>query len=104
MDKKILTKYPNIDQIKEASKSISGRVVSTPVLELTGSKITTLLPKNASVRMKMELFQHTGSFKSRGGQIAFDKLASSKIAFEIFAPNKFASYKFAPLKDAPNKF
>ena len=74
MDKKILTKYPNIDQIKEASKSISGRVVSTPVLELTGSKITTLLPKNASVRMKMELFQHTGSFKSRGVLIAFDKL------------------------------
>ena len=70
MDKKILTKYPNIDQIKEASKSISGRVVSTPVLELTGSKITTLLPKNTSVRMKMELFQHTGSFKSRGVLIA----------------------------------
>tara|TARA_B100000941_G_scaffold287745_1_gene263450 strand:- start:125 stop:1114 length:990 start_codon:yes stop_codon:yes gene_type:complete len=74
VDKKILTKYPDIDQIKEASKSISGRVVSTPVLELTGSKITTLLPKNASVRMKMELFQHTGSFKSRGVLIAFDKL------------------------------
>ena len=73
MDKKILIKYPNIDQIKEASKSISG-VVSTPVLELTGSKITTLLPKNTSVRMKMELFQHTGSFKSRGVLIAFDKL------------------------------
>ena len=74
VDKKILTKYPDINLIKEASKSITGRVVSTPVLELTGSKISTLLPKNTSVRMKMELFQHTGSFKSRGVLIAFDKL------------------------------
>ena len=75
MDKKILTKYPNIDQIKEASKSISGRVVSTPVLELTGSKIFPLLPKGSNVRMKMELFQHTGSFKSRGVLLALDKLS-----------------------------
>ena len=70
----MLSKCPDINQMQKAKKSLSGRIVSTPVLELTGSKISTLLPKNASVRMKMELFQHTGSFKSRGVLIAFDKL------------------------------
>ena len=61
--------------MQKAKKSLSGRIVSTPVLELTGSKISPLLPKDTNVRMKMELFQHTGSFKSRGVILALDKLS-----------------------------
>ena len=60
----MLSKCPDISQMQKAKKSLSGRIVST-VLELTGSKIFPLLPKGSNVRMKMELFQHTGSFKSR---------------------------------------
>ena len=71
----MLSKCPDIKQMQKAKKSLSGRIVSTPVLELTGSKIFPLLPKGSNVRMKMELFQHTGSFKSRGVLLALDKLS-----------------------------
>ena len=71
----MLSKCPDINQMQKAKKSLSGRIVSTPVLELTGSKIFPLLPKGSNVRMKMELFQHTGSFKSRGVLLALDKLS-----------------------------
>ena len=74
----MLSKCPDIKQMQKAKKSLSGRIVSTPVLELTGSKIFPLLPKGSNVRMKMELFQHTGSFKSRGVLLALDNLSSKQ--------------------------
>ncbi|MFL2801513.1 MAG: pyridoxal-phosphate dependent enzyme [Paracoccaceae bacterium] len=73
-----MAKSPDINLMKEAKKSLSGRIVSTPVLELNGSKISPFLPKGSNVRMKMELFQHTGSFKSRGVLLALDKLSKKQ--------------------------
>lgn len=46
--------------------ALEGRIIRTPVLPLQGSKIAPLLPQNATISMKLELFQHTGSFKARG--------------------------------------
>ncbi len=80
-----MTKCPNINQIREAKNSLNGRIVSTPVLELTGSKISPLLPEGSNVRMKMELFQHTGSFKSRGVLLAIDKLTEEQKAKGVVA-------------------
>ena len=42
----MLSKCPDINQMQKAKKSLSGRIVSTPVLELNGSKIFSLLPKD----------------------------------------------------------
>jgi threonine dehydratase len=55
--------------VRAAVKRISGRVRRTPVLELGEIH-------GASVVAKVELLQHTGSFKPRG---AFNKLLSSEV-------------------------
>ena len=57
------------DDIRAAAERIAGRVRRTPVLELGEMH-------GASVVAKLELLQHTGSFKPRG---AFNKLLSSEV-------------------------
>jgi|SRR5918999_12712 threonine dehydratase len=57
------------EDIRDAAERIDGRVRRTPVLEL-GAR------RGASVVAKLELLQHTGSFKPRG---AFSKLLSSEV-------------------------
>lgn len=57
------------DDVRAAAERIAGRIRRTPVLEL-GSL------RGASVVAKLELLQHTGSFKPRG---AFNKLLSSEV-------------------------
>jgi threonine dehydratase len=57
------------DDVRGAAERIAGRVRRTPVLEL-GER------HGASVVAKLELLQHTGSFKPRG---AFNKLLSSEV-------------------------
>lgn len=54
--------------------ALDGRVMRTPVLALQGSKIAGLLPSGSDMVMKLELFQHTGSFKARGALLGIDWL------------------------------
>ena len=37
-----------------------------PAMPLCGSKIAPYIPEDAELFIKLELFQHTGSFKARG--------------------------------------
>ena len=64
--------------MQKAREALAGRIVKTPVLELTSTKVSQLLPNNSKVKMKLELFQHTGSFKSRGALLAIDKLSNQQ--------------------------
>ena len=57
------------EDVRAAAERIAGRVRRTPVLELGEMD-------GASVVAKLELLQHTGSFKPRG---AFNKLLSSEV-------------------------
>lgn len=57
------------DEINAAAERIAGRVRRTPVIEIGELD-------DASVVAKLELLQHTGSFKPRG---AFNKLLSSEV-------------------------
>ncbi|HEX4942082.1 MAG TPA: threonine/serine dehydratase [Actinomycetota bacterium] len=57
------------DDVRAAAERIAGRIRRTPVLELGELR-------SASVVAKLELLQHTGSFKPRG---AFNKLLSSEV-------------------------
>jgi threonine dehydratase len=57
------------DDVRAAAERIAGRVRLTPVIELSEMH-------GASVVAKLELLQHTGSFKPRG---AFNKLLSSEV-------------------------
>ena len=60
--------------MQSASRSLEGRIVRTPLLDLVSNKILDVLPKDTSVKMKLEVFQHAGSFKARGVTLALDKL------------------------------
>jgi threonine dehydratase len=52
-------KVPTREDIERAARIIDGRVRSTPVIDVT-------LPDGVTVTLKLELLQHTGSFKPRG--------------------------------------
>ena len=58
--------------------ALEGRIIRTPVLALEGSKIIPLLPPDAELYMKLELFQHTGSFKARGALLGIDSLTDEQ--------------------------
>jgi threonine dehydratase len=66
---RVLAQTVRPDDVRDAAERIAGRVRRTPVLELGEIH-------GASVIAKLELLQHTGSFKPRG---AFNKLLSSEV-------------------------
>ena len=68
----------NLENIKAAGQRLTDRIVRTPLLELSNSKILTFLPNNCRVKMKLELFQHAGSFKARGVTLALDALTEKE--------------------------
>ncbi|MDX6751659.1 threonine/serine dehydratase [Geminicoccaceae bacterium 1502E] len=57
---------PTLEEIRAARQALRGRVALTPVLDWDGPEFRALLPEGTRVNLKLELFQHTGSFKARG--------------------------------------
>ena len=57
---------PTLDEIRATAEQLRGRVVRTPVLDWCGPEIGARLGAGTAVNLKLELFQHTGSFKARG--------------------------------------
>ena len=60
------------DDIEAAAARIAGRVRVTPVIDLEGDA----LGSHARLTLKLELLQHTGSFKPRG---AFNRILSTRV-------------------------
>lgn len=57
---------PSLQAIRDAADQLHGRIVETPVIGLASDRIRPHLPEDAGVSIKLELFQHAGSFKARG--------------------------------------
>ncbi|MEM9788266.1 MAG: pyridoxal-phosphate dependent enzyme [Pseudomonadota bacterium] len=57
---------PDLDAIAQAAKGLADAIIKTPVLLLQSARWDGVLPDCASVTLKLELFQQTGSFKARG--------------------------------------
>lgn len=74
---------PSLQQIREASETLHGRIVATPVLNLSHDPIVDLLGEHVS--MKLELFQHAGSFKARGNLLGMDRLDATQRAAGVIA-------------------
>ena len=55
-----------LENVQRTAALIQPHVVRTPVVEWWGPEINSLLPKGASVYVKLELFQRSGTFKARG--------------------------------------
>jgi threonine dehydratase len=57
---------PTLEEIRATAELLRGRVVRTPVLDWAGPEIGGRMLQGTAVNLKLELFQHTGSFKARG--------------------------------------
>ena len=68
------------DLIDTGGGALAGRVIHTPVLPLESSKIAPFIPTDTRLFMKLELFQHTGSFKARGALLGVDWLDDAQKA------------------------
>ena len=63
-----------INHIRDVQNQLSKHIIHTPVLSLSSDKLKEFLPLNSDVKIKLELFQQTGSFKARGVLLAMDRL------------------------------
>ena len=66
--------------INNARQAIKDVLIETPVLPLRSSKIAPYLPPDADMYIKLELFQHTGSFKARGAFLGVSSLSEDAMA------------------------
>ena len=64
----------HVQNLAAMRAALAERVIRTPVIALQGSKIAPLLPQDTAMCMKLELLQHTGSFKARGALLGVDGL------------------------------
>ena len=58
--------YPDIEQIRGARRRLGDLVRETPVWRWQALDLAAILGTETEVYLKLELFQHTGSFKPRG--------------------------------------
>lgn len=79
------TAVPGLDEIRAAREALRGRVALTPVLDWDAPEIRGLLPEGTRVNLKLELFQHTGSFKARGALTVMTGLSSEALARGVTA-------------------
>ncbi|MDJ0683709.1 MAG: threonine/serine dehydratase [Alphaproteobacteria bacterium] len=69
---------PSLAEIEAAADRLKGRIVETPLVELSSDKLTPYLPEGARVTAKLELLQHAGSFKARGALVNIDALTEAE--------------------------
>ncbi|MDP5169749.1 MAG: pyridoxal-phosphate dependent enzyme [Bacteroidia bacterium] len=76
---------PTLEQIREARATLGDSVMRTPVIEWKTAKKDTLLGKDSSVFLKLELFQPGGSFKLRGALLNIRNLTPEQLAKGVTA-------------------
>lgn len=79
------TAPPSLADIEQAAETLRGRVVETPVLPLSSDRIAPHLPEGARAVIKLELFQHAGSFKARGALLNVQALDEGQLKRGITA-------------------
>lgn len=65
---------PTLESIQLARRELLNFVRETPAWQWQGQRITELMPADTTLWLKLELFQHAGSFKSRGVMLAMQAL------------------------------
>src|SRR5688500_139781 len=64
-----------IDEVRAAAHRLADHVVTTPVHRLRSHEVAAAFGKHTDVWLKLELFQHTGTFKARGALLNVLNLA-----------------------------
>jgi len=57
---------PSLSQIRDAAAQLHPHVLVTPTLTWQGSGLTSVVGPDTRVNLKLEILQHTGTFKARG--------------------------------------
>ena len=65
-------------EIRETAELIAPYILETPVHSWSGREITGMLDANTEIVLKLELFQHTGTFKPRGALSRMLRLSSEE--------------------------
>jgi threonine dehydratase len=74
-----------LDEIVAARRQLGSRVITTPVHEWEGSKLTELLGADTRVFLKLELLQRTGTFKARGALLNLLGMTPDELARGVTA-------------------
>jgi threonine dehydratase len=72
-------------EIRAARALLGDRIVRTPVVPLAGPAVESALAPGTQALLKLELFQHTGSFKARGALVNALSLGEAERARGICA-------------------
>lgn len=65
---------PSLEAVQLARRHLSTFVRETPAWQWTGHRVSQLVPEDTTLWLKLELFQHAGSFKARGVMLAMQAL------------------------------
>ena len=85
-------------RIRATRDLLGDRVLTTPVQALAGPAVEAALPPGTKAVLKLELFQHTGSFKARGALVntlMLDEAARARGLCAISAGNHAIATAFA---------
>lgn len=87
-----------LNDIRETRARIDPYVVETPVWQWRGREIAQVVGAETEVFLKLELFQHTGTFKPRGAvnnMLALDKAALERGVTAVSAGNHAIATAYA---------
>ncbi len=98
MNDSAFTDYPSLQAIEEARQRLGEMIVETPVLRWQSPEIDEAVAPGTEVFLKLELFQHTGTFKARGALtnvMRLDEDALSRGVTAVSAGNHAIATAFA---------
>jgi threonine dehydratase len=74
-----------IGAIEAARQNIAAKVVVTPTHNWRGPAVTRAMGEGTEIVLKLELFQHTGTFKARGALLNLLSLSAEELARGVTA-------------------
>jgi threonine dehydratase len=89
---------PTLDEIKETRRLIDPYIVETPVWRWRNRHVVDALGPETDVFLKLELFQHTGTFKPRGAlrvMLDLDQVALDRGVTAVSAGNHAIAVGYA---------
>lgn len=90
--------FPSLDQIRSARERLGALILETPLWPWRTRDIAAQVGEDTQVLLKLELFQHTGSFKARGALLnllSLDQSALAKGVTAVSAGNHAIAVAFA---------
>ena len=77
--------FPSLTTIQAARNALEGLIVETPVWRWQNRDVKEQLGEETALFLKLELFQHTGSFKPRGALTVMRQLDQATLAKGVTA-------------------